>query len=114
MEQARRAVSAAVPQGSLIMTSTNLGRPADNLRRHYSGVEAFDAEELPLLGVNAEKAAFRLVLAGRRVFSLVDVRERAGLMRVARAGELHERVRATGRRLLVRAARPTESCSTSS
>ncbi|MBM4265943.1 MAG: hypothetical protein FJ144_04915 [Deltaproteobacteria bacterium] len=99
VEASRRAVAEIVPRGSLVITSTSLGRPVENLR-HYSGVEAFYAEELPLLGINAEKATLRFVLAGRRVFFLLDARDRSSLARLAQAGEVRERGRRGPARVL--------------
>lgn len=85
--RAREVVETMMPPGSLVVTTTALGRPAENLR-HYSGVEAFYAEELPLLRVNGDQAMVRFALDGRRVFYLLDARDRASLARVSRGADV--------------------------
>lgn len=81
VERARAAVAAVMPAGSLVVTTTGLGRPAENLR-HYSDLEAFYTEELSLLRVNGDKAMVQFALEGRRTFYLLDARDRTSLDRV--------------------------------
>ncbi len=81
VERARAAVATTMPAGSLVVTTTGLGRPAENLR-HYSDLEAFYTEELSLLRVNGDKAMVQFALEGRRTFYLLDARDRASLDRV--------------------------------
>jgi len=87
VERAREVVREMMPAGSLVVTTTTLGRPAENLR-HYSDVEAFYAEELPLLRINADVAMVYFALDGRRVFYLLDARDRERLSRVSRGAEV--------------------------
>ncbi len=97
--RAREVVSAKMPPGSLVVTTTSLGRPAENLR-HYSDLEAFYAEELSLLRVNGDKAMVQFALQGRRTFYLLDARDRESLRRVRGKAIVREVERRKGPDLL--------------
>ncbi|HEY8513879.1 MAG TPA: hypothetical protein VIS07_00020, partial [Candidatus Binatia bacterium] len=74
VEQARAALGALVPRGSLVITSEALGRPAENIA-HYLGVDALYLSELALLRRQGPEAAVLAILSGRRAFFLVDQRQ---------------------------------------
>lgn len=97
VERARAEVSKWIPPGSLVVTSTALGRPVENLRL-YSDVEAFYLEEFGLLGVNADIATASFALEGRRTFYLLDARDRASLRRMGEKADVRliERRRGPG------------------
>ena len=99
VERARRAVGALIPEGSLVVTSTSLGRPAENLR-YYSRLEAFYPEDFSLLGTSADEAAVRFGLRGRRVFFLLDARDRRTLQRLEEQLSVERRGRRKGKALL--------------
>lgn len=81
VQRAREVVAQTIPAGSLVVTSTSLGRPAENLR-HYSQIEAFYTEELGLVQVNADTAAALFALQGRRTFYLFDARDAASVRKM--------------------------------
>ncbi len=99
VERARAAVAERMPPGSLVVTTTSLGRPSENLR-HYSRLEAFYIEELALLRVNGEKATVQFLLEGRRAFYLLDARDRESLRRLERNAEVRVVQRRQGGALL--------------
>lgn len=99
VERARRVVGTLIPQGSLVVTSTSLGRPAENLR-YYSKLEAFYPEDLSLLETSADEAAVRFGLGGKRVFFLLDARDRRTLRRLEEQLSVQRRGRRRGQALL--------------
>lgn len=99
VQRAREVVEQAIPAGSLVVTSTSLGRPAENLR-HYSGIEAFYTEELGLVQVNADTAAALFALQGRRTFYLFDARDSASLRKMTRYAKVRVVEKRVGPELL--------------
>lgn len=99
VQRAREVVEQVMPPGSLVVTSTALGRPAENLR-FYSDLEAFYLEELGLLGVNGDAAAALFALKGRRTFYLLDARDRASLRKMGEKADVQLVERRNGLALL--------------
>jgi hypothetical protein len=91
VERARAVLESIVPPGSLVITDTGLGRPAENIT-HYTGVRAIYASELELLGVRPTTAVMQQRLAGRRVFYLIDTRDRYSLAQLREATVRHRLV----------------------
>jgi hypothetical protein len=78
VERARAALGAVVPPGSLVITDSALGRPAENIA-HYTGIRAMYGSELDLLDTIPTAAVMQNRLSGHRVFYLLDARDRYSL-----------------------------------
>jgi hypothetical protein len=78
VERARSVFGALVPPGSLVITNSALGRPAENIT-HYTGARSVYGSELDLLGTLPTAAVIQHRLVGRRVFYLLDERDRQSL-----------------------------------
>lgn len=72
--RARATLGALVPPDGVVITSEALGRPAENIA-HYLGVPTFYVSELPLLHIDARRAALILAMNGRRAFFLLGANE---------------------------------------
>jgi hypothetical protein len=81
VERARAVLEAAIPPGSLVITDSGLGRTAENIS-HYTGIRAVYGSELDLVGVLPTTAVMQHHLNGRRVFYLIDNRDRYSLHRL--------------------------------
>lgn len=100
VERARRTLGALVPAGSLVLTTTDLGRPAENIT-HYLGVRALYTTEPELLRVRPVTVVVKHLLRGRHVFYLLDARDRYTLSRLPKeVVSIHERARRRGMALL--------------
>jgi hypothetical protein len=75
VERARAAIDAAMSPGSFLITSTSLGRPAENVS-HYTQVDALYTGDLELMRLPLHVTVFGLIKEGRRVFLLLDARDR--------------------------------------
>ena len=87
VQKAREVIASILPGRALVLSSNGLGRPVENLR-FYAGVDAYYAEELPLLDTSAATVAVRALLDGRRAFFVLDSRDHttlANLSETARA-----------------------------
>jgi hypothetical protein len=78
VERARSVFGALVPPGSLVVTDTSLGRPAENIT-HYTGARSVYGSELDLLDTSPTAAVMQYRLTGRRVFYLLDERDQRSL-----------------------------------
>src|SRR5262249_19027141 len=67
VERARAVLESVVPAGSLVITSSSLGRPAENIS-HYTPAQAVYTSELDLIDTTPTAAVIQYRLAGRRVF----------------------------------------------
>lgn len=81
VERARTVLEAAIPPGSLVITDSGLGRTAENIS-HYTGIRAVYGSELDLVGILPTTAVIQHHLNGRRVFYLIDNRDRYSLHRL--------------------------------
>lgn len=70
IDRARQAIHAVVPPGAVVLTTSGLGRPAENWT-HYAGIQANYLGELPRLFSDADLVAWRCTEEKRPFFLLL-------------------------------------------